>query len=434
MAKWSALFLLLATVVSGAAVPQQESVAFNTQTQLKDAHGLKKIPVTRNPEFKANGTLSILRARAKYGFEPTYHKGPVNAQAIGQTPATPDDYLGGDLEYIVPVPIGTPAQTLNLDFDTGSSDLWVFSSKLTAASNVNHNVFTSSKSSTWKTLSGYSWSIEYADLSTASGTVGTDNVNLGGLVVKSQAVELATSVSTAFVKSANDGLVGLGFYKGTYGNTIRPTRQPNVVANLISQGTVPANAQLFTAALYSARDPESSFYTFGYVDQSLVAASGQSLSWTAIDPTLGFWTFPSTSAYVGGTLVSLSGNTAIADTGTTLAYLSDDVVDAFYAQVPGASYSSQDGGYIFPFDSANQLPSLTVAVGNKQFAIQPEDLVFGYNHDSTQYFGGIQSRGTNPSDILGDVFLKSVYVVFDQGNTRIGVVPKIEATQYAPSK
>lgn len=128
MAKWSALFLLLATVVSGvsgAAVPQQDSVAFATQTQLKESLGLKKVPVVRNPEFKANGTIAILKARAKYGFEATYRKGPVNAQVVGQTPASPDELHGGDLEYLIPVPIGTPAQTLNLDFDTGSSDLWV---------------------------------------------------------------------------------------------------------------------------------------------------------------------------------------------------------------------------------------------------------------------------------------------------------------------
>lgn len=30
-----------------------------------------------------------------------------------------------DSEYICPVTIGTPGKTFNLDFDTGSADLWV---------------------------------------------------------------------------------------------------------------------------------------------------------------------------------------------------------------------------------------------------------------------------------------------------------------------
>lgn len=88
----------------------------------------------------------------------------------------------------------------------------MFSSKLPSSEQKGHTVFDSSKSSTFKTKSGYSWDISYGDGSGASGTVGTDTVTIGGTKVTGQAVELATKVSSEFVSdTANDGLVGLAF-------------------------------------------------------------------------------------------------------------------------------------------------------------------------------------------------------------------------------
>lgn len=60
-------------------------------------------------------------------------------------------------------------------------------------------------------MSGASWSIQYADGSGSSGTVGTDTVVIGGTTVDAQAVEIADKASAQFVSGANDGLVGLSF-------------------------------------------------------------------------------------------------------------------------------------------------------------------------------------------------------------------------------
>lgn len=88
---------------------------------------------------------------------------------------------------------------------------WVFSSLLPSSEQTGHNIYTPSESSSYQALSGYTWSIEYADGSSASGSVGTDTVTIGGTTVQGQAVELASEVSSTFVSDASDGLVGLAF-------------------------------------------------------------------------------------------------------------------------------------------------------------------------------------------------------------------------------
>lgn len=158
-------------------------------------------------------------------------------------------------------------------------------------------------------------------------------------------------------------------------------------------------------------DKGESFYTFGYIDQDTITASGQEIFYTPIDNSEGFWMFDSTSAIVNGQTVDQSGNTAIADTGTTLALVADATCKAIYDAIPNSTYDSTQQGYLFPSGTtADQLPVVTFAVGNKQFTIQKEDLAFA-DAGNGMVYGGIQSRGSMTFDILGDTFLKSVYAV-----------------------
>lgn len=59
-------------------------------------------------------------------------------------------------------------------------------------------IFDSSKSSSFKNKAGSTWQITYGDGSGASGTVGNDNVKIGDITIKGQAIELANKVSSQF--------------------------------------------------------------------------------------------------------------------------------------------------------------------------------------------------------------------------------------------
>lgn len=418
--------------------------------------GLAKLKVVRNPNYKRAGLKSYVYLMNKYGFDstkggPYYHmyllrglhsrghhkKGGMRMEhvLVKRTDTTEMGEVGaddqqGDTEYLVQVSIGTPAQNLMLDFDTGSADLWVFSTGLTSSLQKNHNIFNPAKSSTYKALSGENWNISYGDGSMASGTCGSDVLNVGGLSVKGQTVELATKLSTMFAQGTGDGLLGLAFSSiNTVTKRGQPDPAPTPVENLISQGLIPADMSLFTSAFYGERDGQDSFYTFGYVDQDLVDASGADIAYTDIDNSQGFWMFDSESYVVNGMTSQQSGNKAIADTGTTLALVSDEVCEVLYNQIPGATYDMTQQGYVFPTSvTADDLPDFSVAVGDTQFTIQKEALAFALADDS-HWYGGVQSRGTNPFDILGDVFLRNIYAIWDVGNARFGAVPKIQATQ-----
>ena len=76
-----------------------------------------------------------------------------------------------DLEWTGKITIGSPAQSFTVDFDTGSSDLWVPSSSCTTCGS--HAKYKASSSSDSSKKSG-SFSISYGDGSTASGTPYTD--------------------------------------------------------------------------------------------------------------------------------------------------------------------------------------------------------------------------------------------------------------------
>jgi len=280
-------------------------------------------------------------------------------KGTGIVTATPEQ---GDVEYLSPVTIG--GQTINMDFDTGSSDLWVFSTGLNAASQAGHTNYDATKSTTSKVMTGASWSISYGDGSGAKGTVVTDTVNIGGASVDGQAVEMATAVSQSFVADANsNGLVGLAYSKL---NTIKPTQQKTFFDNAMPSLAMP----VFTADL---RKAAVGSYEFGNIDSTKFNGS---LTWAAVNTTQGFWQFSSNKFQVGtGAPMTIQGGQAIADTGTTLMLANAAIVNAYYSQVNGAVNNATVGGVTFPCNS--QLPDLAVDVGGSYMAtVRGSDINF----------------------------------------------------------
>jgi len=374
----------------------------------KGSFSVNQVP---NTAFKPHGPYQMAKAYNKYGARlpeglaktvAKYNAAKKAKRDSGSATASPEEY---DIQYLTPVKIGTPGQTLNLDFDSGSSDLWVFSTE-TPESSVNGQAqYDPNSSSTAKQVDGATWSISYGDGSASSGSVYHDVVEVGGVSVNTQAVESAKKVSDQFAQdSNNDGLLGLAFSKL---NTVTPQAEKTWFDNAAENLDVAA----WTADL---KYHTAGTYDFGVIDNSKYTGD---ISYVDVDDSEGYWGF---SADINGESV-----TGIADTGTTLALFPDAVVDAYYKGVNGAKLDQQQGGYVFPCDSS--LPDLTFKPGDASITIPGKYINYAPADESGETcFGGIQPDTDIGLSIYGDIALKAAFVVFDQtqGSPRLGWASK----------
>lgn len=289
----------------------------------------------------------------------------------------------------------------------------MFSTDLPARATTGHAVFDASKSSTFKALDGAQFSIRYGDGSGAEGTVGTDVVEIGGVVVENQAVQLANAVTRSFVDNVNnDGLVGLAFSSlNTVNDGQRALPQKTFFDNILPELDLP----VFTADL----DPDGTgVYEFGKIDATKFVGE---MAWIPVNSSSGFWQFPSASFAVGNqTFRNRAASDAIADTGTSLLLVDQVVAETYYAQVAGAEENASVGGFIYPCDA--ELPDISVAIGDEYMAVIPGNQITfaAVDEANTTCFGGVQGNQGSNLQIFGDTMFKAQLVAFNGGNQSLG--------------
>lgn len=172
---------------------------------------------------------------------------------------------------------------------------------------------------------------------------------------------------------------------------------------------------------------DSGLYQFGTIDHSKHVGE---ITWVALADDARFWEFPFTRFNVGSSRVwLLSSWRAVADTGTTLILLPADLTQLYYAEVPGANFNATYQAWVFPCGA--DLPDFNVGfeVGDWHAVVPGKYINYvalsEYDPGSTDCYGGIQENGNLPFSILGDVFLKAVFAIFDKDGARIGFADKI---------
>ncbi|XP_070283352.1 pepsin F-like [Myotis yumanensis] len=313
-----------------------------------------------------------------------------------------------DMYYVGTISIGTPPQEFKVIFDTGSVDFWVPSIYCFSPACVTHKTFDPLRSSTFRYTNRIIGRLYVSGSMT--GLLGYDDVQVGGLVCKSQAFGLSTTESgIALEFAAFDGILGLAYPTYAFKNTTP------VFDSLWKQGLLPDN--LFAFYL-SSNKRNGSVVMFGGVDHSYYRGE---LQWVPVSEQ-GFWQVTVDSISMNGTVVACPGGCqAIVDTGASLLIGPHDPVLNILKSINAQNTST--GEYIVSCDDVQSLPDIVFTMNNVTYPVPASAYIRRGKTDICYSNLDIDTSGSFSHWILGDVFLRLYFTVFDRANNRIGLAP-----------
>lgn len=305
---------------------------------------------------------------------------------------------------------GTPAQTFEVVFDTGSSNLWLPSKKCTNCGS--HPKYDSSSSSTYK-ANGKNFNITYGS-GPVKGFLSADSVGVGSLEVTGQTfaeITDASGLGLAYSLGKFDGICGMAW------PSISVDHVPPVFTSMMKQSLVSKGE--FGVYLPSTSGSMGEM-TLGGLDSSHYTGS---LFYQPLSSET-YWSIKLDDIQLGGSSVS-TVKTGIIDTGTSLLAGPTADVKAIAAKLGAKPSILNPNEFTIDCSKVSSLPSINVGFGGKQFELTGKDYVL--NVENIECILGLTGLDVpapmGPLWILGDVFIRKYYVAFDVDNKQVGVAP-----------
>ncbi|XP_075706767.1 gastricsin-like [Rhinoderma darwinii] len=370
---------------------------------LQMAEGLVRVPLQRYKSARDNmrekGILEQYMKTHKRDPALKYHFNQNVDFAVAYEPMYMDTYYYGQIS------IGTPPQNFLVLFDTGSSNLWVPSASCQSAACGNHNVFNPSQSSTY-TSNGQQFTMSYGSGS-VSGVFGYDTVAVQGLTITNQEFGLTdTESGSSFYYSKFDGIFGMAYPAMSAGGAT------TAMQGMLQQGVL--NNPIFSVYMGS----QSGEVIFGGVDNSLY--SGQIL-WAPVTQDV-YWQIGIDEFSINGQATGWcsQGCQAIVDTGTSPLTVPQQYMDTLLQSL--GAQQGQNGEFLINCNNVQNLPPISFTINGNQFPIPPSEYIIqnnGYCSVGVEVTY-LPSQNGQPLWILGDVFLRQYYSVYDMSNNRVG--------------
>uniref|UniRef100_A0A8C6AMR7 Peptidase A1 domain-containing protein n=1 Tax=Monodon monoceros TaxID=40151 RepID=A0A8C6AMR7_MONMO len=288
--------------------------------------------------------------------------------------------IEGGQAYVGNISIGTPPQQFKVVFDTGSADLWVPSTYCDSVPCYTHNVFNPHVSTTFR-LSGMPVDLTYGS-GRMVGFLGYDTVRIGKLIDMGQPFGLSKS-QYGMEHAPFDGILGLGY------------------PSLATQGTTPIFDTLKRRSLIpqpvfafylSSQKENGSMLMLGGVDHSYHKGK---LQWIPVSQPH-YWQIT----------------------------MNRRVVTALRRLI-GARLV--DNEYAVSCSYVARLPTIVFSINGNNYPLPPQAYIRKNLRGQcfSNFGGGTENMSHSETWILGDVFLRLYFSVYDRGNNRVGLAPAV---------
>ncbi|KAI2785292.1 acid protease [Daldinia loculata] len=328
--------------------------------------------------------------------------------------------------YFVNGTLGTPAQSIRMHLDTGSSDLWVNTDSSPLCSQRSDpcsfaGTYNANSSSTYEYVGSW-FNISYVDGSGASGDYVTDTIKIGDLSLEK------FQFGIGYQSTSDQGILGIGYPV----NEVQVGRAgkdayDNLPKKMVSAGQIERNAY---SLWLNDLDANRGSILFGGVDTAQYTGSLQTLPIQSNGGVFSEFLITLTSLSVGNN--TIADNQALAvllDSGSSLTYLPDSMVAGIYDAV-SAQYDSSQGAAYVPCSLESQTDTIDFVFSGPKISVEMNELVLDLVTTTGQrptFSNGVEAclfgiapagSGTN---VLGDTFLRSAYVVYDLDNNEISI-------------
>ncbi|KAK4196729.1 putative candidapepsin precursor [Triangularia verruculosa] len=329
--------------------------------------------------------------------------------------------------YFINGTVGTPPRSLRLHLDTGSSDLWVNTPSSSLCSDSSApckyaGTYSANSSSTYQYIGSW-FNISYVDGSGASGDYVSDTATFGDATLDRLQFGIGYSSNNA------QGILGIGYpinevQVGRAG--MRPYN--NLPAQMVAEGLIQSNAY---SLWLNDLDANTGNILFGGVDTEKFVPPLYSLPVESEAGVYAEFMITLTKLTLGSN--QIGGDLALAvllDTGSSLTYLPDAMVQDIFNLV-NAQYDSDSNAAYVPCSLANnETILLSFTFTSPTIEVEMNELVLDlvtssgkrpvFSDGTEACLFGIAPAGEG-TNVLGDTFLRSAYVVYDLENNEISM-------------